>query len=178
MKRHGAWSYGVHRTCAETTAVPCGTSHASAVSTPFGVKSTIKSCRTTCKRGKSARESYISIHHSNQIKVPSVEDPELTDVLPLKPGVGPTVDRHDSPADRNFFLILVPNSQFHFLLFNPFVASSARKGYIRKPTLPLRTSCTGALHCRSLPTCSFISRMRAPDSRSDCTAPKQSCNRT
>ena len=27
--------YGVHRTCAETAAVSCGTSHASAVSTPF-----------------------------------------------------------------------------------------------------------------------------------------------
>ena len=27
--------YGVHRTCAETAAVPCGTSHASAVSTPL-----------------------------------------------------------------------------------------------------------------------------------------------
>ena len=31
MKWHGAWLYGVHRTCAETAAVSCGTSHASAV---------------------------------------------------------------------------------------------------------------------------------------------------
>ena len=30
MKWHGAWSYGVHRTCPETAAVSCGTSHASA----------------------------------------------------------------------------------------------------------------------------------------------------
>ena len=30
MKWHGAWLYGVHRTCAETAAVSCGTSHASA----------------------------------------------------------------------------------------------------------------------------------------------------
>ena len=30
-KRHGAWLYGVHRTCAETAAVSCCTSHASAV---------------------------------------------------------------------------------------------------------------------------------------------------
>ena len=29
------WLYGVHRTCAETAAVSCGTSHASAVSTPL-----------------------------------------------------------------------------------------------------------------------------------------------
>ena len=35
MMWHGASLYGVHRTCAETAAVSCGTSHASAVSTPL-----------------------------------------------------------------------------------------------------------------------------------------------
>ena len=35
MKWHGTWLYGVHRTYAETAAVSCGTSHASAVSTPL-----------------------------------------------------------------------------------------------------------------------------------------------
>ena len=35
MKWHGAWLYGVHRTCAEMAAVSCGTSPASAVSTPL-----------------------------------------------------------------------------------------------------------------------------------------------
>ena len=35
MKWHGAWLYGVHRTCAEMAAVSCGTSRASAVSTPL-----------------------------------------------------------------------------------------------------------------------------------------------
>ena len=35
MKWHGAWLYGVYRTCAKTAAVSCGTSHASAVSTPL-----------------------------------------------------------------------------------------------------------------------------------------------
>ena len=35
MKWHGAWLYGVHRTCAETAAVSCGTSRASTVSTPL-----------------------------------------------------------------------------------------------------------------------------------------------
>ena len=35
MMWHGAWLYGVHGTCAETAAVSCGTSHASAVSTPL-----------------------------------------------------------------------------------------------------------------------------------------------
>ena len=35
MMWHGAWLYGVHRTCADTAAVSCGTSHASAASTPL-----------------------------------------------------------------------------------------------------------------------------------------------
>ena len=35
MKWHGAWFYGVHRTCAKTAAVSCATSHASTVSTPL-----------------------------------------------------------------------------------------------------------------------------------------------
>ena len=35
MNWHGAWLFGVHRTCAETAAVSCGTSHASAVNTPL-----------------------------------------------------------------------------------------------------------------------------------------------
>ena len=63
MKWHGAWLYGVHRTCAETAAVSCGTSHASAVSTPLRwifKKRAIKashSCRTAYKRNESAQES-------------------------------------------------------------------------------------------------------------------------
>ena len=35
MQWHGAWLYGVHRTCAKMAAVSCATSHASAVSTPL-----------------------------------------------------------------------------------------------------------------------------------------------
>ena len=65
LKWHGAWLYGVHRTCAETAAVSCGTSHVSAVSTPLGwiFKTKQKcykaghSCRTTCERSESAQES-------------------------------------------------------------------------------------------------------------------------
>ena len=63
MKWHGAWLYGVHRTCAETAAVSCGTSHARAVSTPLRwifKKTRYKashSCRTTCERSESAQES-------------------------------------------------------------------------------------------------------------------------
>ena len=36
MKWHGAWLYGVHRTCAETAAVSCGASHVSAYVHNFG----------------------------------------------------------------------------------------------------------------------------------------------
>ena len=63
MKWHGAWLYGVHMTCAETAAVSCGTSLASAVSTPLQwiFKKTrynvSHSCRTTCERSESAQES-------------------------------------------------------------------------------------------------------------------------
>ena len=57
------WLYGVHRTCAEMAAVSCGTSHASAVSTPLWwifKKRAIKachSCRTKGERSESAQES-------------------------------------------------------------------------------------------------------------------------
>ena len=71
MKWYGAWLYGVHKTCAETAALSCGTSHASAVSTPlrwiFKTKQQQQqkhykarhSRRTTCERshGESAQES-------------------------------------------------------------------------------------------------------------------------
>ena len=52
MKLHGTWLYGVHRTCAETAAVSCGTSHASAVSTPLRWI-----FKATCERNESAQES-------------------------------------------------------------------------------------------------------------------------
>ena len=77
MKWHGAWLYGVHRTCAETAAVSCGTSHASAVSTPprwIFRKAQLKashSCTITCERSESARERmtalYKSDHHHNHL---------------------------------------------------------------------------------------------------------------
>ena len=65
MNWHGAWLYGVLRTCAEMAAVSCGTSHVSAVSTPLwwifnNNKTRYKashSCRTTCERSESAQES-------------------------------------------------------------------------------------------------------------------------
>ena len=39
--------------------------------------------------------------------VPPVENPELTDVLPLKPGVCQNIATHASPTARNFFLALI-----------------------------------------------------------------------
>ena len=76
MKWHGAWLYGVHMTRAETAAVSCGTSHASAVSTPLRwiLKTTTKtsykaspSCRTTGERSESARERRIALYKRSSI---------------------------------------------------------------------------------------------------------------
>ena len=56
-------------------------------------------------------------------KVPSVENPELTDVLPSKPGVGQNTAVYASPI-RNFFLVLIstlpvhpPSSSFFVIFF-------------------------------------------------------------
>ena len=50
-----------------------------------------------------------------EIKVPSVENSELTNVLPLKPGVGQNIATQASPTARNFFLVLI--STFHLSSF-------------------------------------------------------------
>ena len=63
---------------------------------------------------------------ADAVKVPSVENRELTNVLPLKFGVGRNTAMHASPTAGNFFL--VPNSTFpvhslflfFFLLFLSF----------------------------------------------------------
>ena len=74
MKWHGAWLYGVHRTRRDwlsLAADSCGTSHASAVSTPLrwifkkrAIK-TIHSCRITCEHSESARERRITLYKSD-----------------------------------------------------------------------------------------------------------------
>ena len=75
MKWHGAWLYGVHKTCsAKMTTVSCGTSHASTVSTPLRwiLKKTKKLwkasqfCRITCKHSECAREWIIALYKSDQ----------------------------------------------------------------------------------------------------------------
>ena len=73
LKWHGAWLYGVHRTCAETAAVSCGTSHASAVNTPLRwiFKSVLwkasHSCRITYECSDSARERRIALYKQSSI---------------------------------------------------------------------------------------------------------------
>ena len=47
------------------------------------------------------------------ITVPSVENPELTNVLRLKPGVGQNIAMHASPTARNFFLGLISTFPVH-----------------------------------------------------------------
>ena len=64
----------VYTECTETTAVSCGTSHSSAVSTPLWwiLKNTLEkvshSCRIACKCSKSAREQRIVLYKNNQQK--------------------------------------------------------------------------------------------------------------
>ena len=72
---HGCITYGVHRTCAETAAVSCGTSHASAVSTPLwrifknAPRKASHSCGITCELSESARKRRIALYKSNHHKI-------------------------------------------------------------------------------------------------------------
>ena len=62
LKWHGAWLYGVHRTCAETAAVSCGTSHASAVSTPLRwIFKTKQKCATRLVTSVEPHASTVSL---------------------------------------------------------------------------------------------------------------------
>ena len=53
------------------------------------------------------------------IKVHSVENPDLTDALLLKPGVGHDVDTHASTTSRNFVLVLTFTIMVHSPSFLP-----------------------------------------------------------
>ena len=48
-----------------------------------------------------------------EIKVPSVENTELTSVLPLKLGVGQNIATHASPAPGDFFDVLTSTFKVH-----------------------------------------------------------------
>ena len=50
-----------------------------------------------------------------EIKVPSVENSDLTNVLPLKPAVGQTIAMHALPTARILFIVItfqVPSPSF------------------------------------------------------------------
>ena len=94
MKWHGAWLYGVHRTCAETAAVSRDSSHASVESTPLWwiSKNTLQkashSCKITWERSLSARERRIALYKSDQQQLstqpsclPSLFSARLSDTL-------------------------------------------------------------------------------------------------
>ena len=53
----------------------------------------------------------------SEIKVPSVENPELTNCLSLKPGVGQNIAMHASPTARNNLLVLISTSLILSLSF-------------------------------------------------------------
>ena len=54
-----------------------------------------------------------------EIEVSSVENPEMTDVLPLNPGVGQNIATHASLIARNFFLVLISTFLVHSPSFFP-----------------------------------------------------------
>ena len=77
------------------------------------------------------------------------DNPELTNVLPSKPGVGQKIVMHAFPTARNFFLVLILTFQVHSpsffkilsLLFNCVIANAvSRVGPLNKPGQPARYS--------------------------------------
>ena len=48
-----------------------------------------------------------------EIKVSSIKNPELTNVFPVKPGVGQNIAMHVLPSTRNFFLALISTFLVH-----------------------------------------------------------------
>ena len=52
-----------------------------------------------------------------EIKVSSVENPELTTVFPLKPGLGQIIATHVSSISRNFLPVLISVTPLHSLFF-------------------------------------------------------------
>ena len=58
-------------------------------------------------------------------KVPSVENPEMTDVLSFKPGAGQNIAKHALPTAKNLFLVLISDFQVHSPSFIFYSESSA-----------------------------------------------------
>ena len=53
------------------------------------------------------------------MKVPSVEKPELTDVVPFKPGVGQNIATHAFERCQELFLIIISTFPVHSPLLFP-----------------------------------------------------------
>ena len=87
MKWHCAWLYGVHRTCAETAAVSCGTSHASTLSTPLWwifknmLQQASHSRRITCECSEFGWERRIALYKSSHHPHPSTGKVGLQNML-------------------------------------------------------------------------------------------------
>ena len=54
-----------------------------------------------------------------EIKVPYVENPDLINALPLKPGVGQNIVMCASATAKNFFLVIVSTLPVHSQSFVP-----------------------------------------------------------
>ena len=66
------------------------------------------------------RDSPCLLPRSGLLSVPSVQNPKLTSVLPVKTGVGQKLATHVSPTSRNLFVNFDLYSPFIFILFrNP-----------------------------------------------------------
>ena len=58
---------------------------------------------------------YCQALADGKIKAPSVENPELTNLLPLKPELGQNIATDASPTARNVFLDLISTFVVHLL---------------------------------------------------------------
>ena len=56
-----------------------------------------------------SRSSFLV--NSVEINVPSVENLDMTNILPLQPGVSLIIDTHASPISRNVFFVLISTSR-------------------------------------------------------------------
>ena len=76
------------------------------------------------------------------VRVPSVENPELTDILPLKTGVSHNITMHASLTARNFFLVqkCLPSWSIHrhFLISPRAISASMTVPFWRSPSPPPR----------------------------------------
>jgi len=54
-----------------------------------------------------------------EIKIPSAENPELTNIFPLKPGVGQNIATQALPTARNFFTVLIFTFLIHLFQMLP-----------------------------------------------------------